>query len=204
MGGYAMRTLLALLCLLLPLPALACEPLPNPKPIPSNIELLRDADLVVLARVESEGSSNSVILKPVAALKGQLPDQSLTAPGTTSERDGSPYPQQVTSLDEPHPSWRWGSCVRQAYFTGGLVLALYGRHASGYGVFKYPWARNIEDVRDAEDLWPRAARLYLKVLAEPDPDAAFAATAKQLEAKKDADSQAIAADIRRYLANRQR
>lgn len=197
-----MRLALTLLFLWLPLPALACEPQPDAPPVPTNIELLRQADLVVLARVDGGDPGGAVRLRPLAALKGRLPGRPLMAPGATSERNGQPYPQQVTSLDDAHPSSRWGSCIRRAYSAGGLVLALYGRNSIGYGALKYPFARNIEDVRGARDLWPRAARLYLKILAGPDPDATFAATARRLEARKDADSRAIAADIRRYLARR--
>jgi hypothetical protein len=193
-----MRALLALLAFLLPMRALACEPLPYPQPVPTNIELLREADLVVLAQVIEGGSDFTVQLRPVAALKGTPPDGPLEAPGTKG--DGEQYRLDVTPLDASHFSSRWGSCVRQGYHEGAMVLALLSRTSRGYSVLNHAFARNIEDVRDGEDLWPRAARLYLATLAGPDPDRAFAKLATGLEAKQDADSQAIARDIRTYLS----
>ncbi len=194
---WRMRRFLAAL-ILAPTPALACSVTPEYH-LPGNVELLRKADLVVLARVEGDGPDFTVRLHPEKALKGHLPRQPLTALGSTEERGRGPWPQIVTPLNRPHPSAMWGACVRQAYIKGGLVLALYRHTDRGYVPLDYPFARNVEDVRDSNDLWPRAARLYLATLAKPDPDRAFAALATSLETKEDADSQVIARDIRANL-----
>ncbi|MDG2532281.1 hypothetical protein P6144_01350 [Sphingomonas sp. HITSZ_GF] len=186
------------LLLIAPASAFACS-VQQGYHLPGNVELIEKADLVVLARVEGDGPDFTVRLRPEKALKGRIPRQPLTALGSTQGRGERAYPQVVTPLDRPHPSAMWGACVRQAYGEGGLVLALYKHTDKGYVPLAYPFARGIEDVRAADDLWPRAARLYIAALARPDPKRALADLAGKLGAKDDADSQAIARDIRAYL-----
>src|SRR5690606_19078232 len=60
-------------------PAAACTPAPGYE-VPSNLELVRQADAILLARVvggtaasPSDPAGGSIVLRPAEALKGELP-----------------------------------------------------------------------------------------------------------------------------------
>ena len=179
--------------------------------IPTNVELLQKADLVVLATVvsgvrtpEEAWAANkepSVVLKPLKVLKGTTPRQ-LRVEGILSDRWGRAQRLTPTRLSEVHPSALEGGCVRGRYSRGGMVVAMFARTAKGYVQLDDPFARSVEDVRGPSDLWPRAATLYLVVLRTHRPAsirAAFQREQQRLAAQGSPDARNIAADIARYL-----
>lgn len=203
----------AFLALLLPIEAFACSPVREYR-VPTNIELLDTAQLVVLAtvnegpeRCEGDGRRrycfSSIALSPMLELKGEAPEE-LTVEGTLTGRDGAAAEPAFTGLDRPHPSSLWGACIRQAYAEGTTVLAMFDLRDGQWSQLQYPFARAVEDVEGPDALWVRAAQLYLSILRSTPRDEladAFATEReRQLALTGDAGAQAIADDIARYLA----
>lgn len=202
------RAWLAVVLLIVPATGLACSPEPGYR-VPTNIELLQKADLVVLARVASgpmtfEPASfdePQVILKLFKVLKGAAPTR-LRVKGILSDRDDRPYPPNPTGLNDVHPSALEGACIRQRYARGAMVLAMFRRTARGYEQLGDPFARSVEDVEGQSALWPRAADLYLRVLRIPGSAkrrAIFQQQQLTLAASKSRYARAVAADIGQYL-----
>jgi len=191
-------------------PALACS-IDAKHRVPTNVELVDKADLVVLAVVQSgprtyeEGWNGrdfepQVVLSPIKVIKGASPRR-LHVEGVVSDERGRPYRRLPTALDDVHPSTLEGSCFRQRYPIGGMVLAMFRRTSSGYEQLFEPFARVVEDVEGPEALWPRAAELYVRLLRTREPAArrtAFLREQRRLAADGGSNT-AIAKDIGRYL-----
>ncbi len=202
-----------LLAITFPASALACSPVAGYR-VPTNVELLERADLVVLASV-IEGPDNckdfgkkhfcfpSVILEPLKVLKGQPPQGVLTATGSVRDGRDEPYSPLPTKLDEANPSTFWGACSRRAYSQKSLVIAMYSESDGEFRQYTPPFSRGIEDVEGPGGLWVRAAELYLGLLSENashDRRRAFMNERDRLiTLTGDTDAQAIAADIEAYL-----
>ena len=205
------------LALAIPSAGLACVPIPVTEPEPgfvrrplTNIGLLDEADLVVLAEVREApvegwepGCLMGVTLAPQRALKGTAPDL-LPVEGLIRERVcGEYFLPSPTALDEIHPSSRKGSCRRSTYSKQALVIAMFEEKDGAFSELDHRFSRAIEDVEGPDALWVRAAELYLRILSENAPverREAFASERDRLAAMTgDPDSQAIAADITTYL-----
>lgn len=196
--------------------ALACSPVKGYR-VPTNIALIDQADLVVMARVVSgptayeargmtQGVERAITLSVVRVLKGAAGVTTLKVDGVLSDPQ-DPLASVVTDLRTAHPSSFMGACIRQAYAKGGLVLAMFQKTRNGLVQIQKPFARAVEDVRDEGDLWPRAARLYITLTAHPDGPARrvmFAAEAARRRTAGGPDDQAIAHDIDQDLAERAR
>lgn len=207
-----LAALVALCLALSPGVSQACSPIAGYR-VPTNIELLERADLVVLARTapgpqscrqsgDRQYCQGSVILSPQRVLKGDAPAR-LLVEGSLSGRRGHPYLPQYTPLDRPHDSVLWGACIRQAYADDTLVLALFRERDGEMRQLGEAFARAVEDVEGPHGLWVRAAELYLRLQEETPPAdrrQAFTLERDRLRAiAGDADAQAIAADIDAYL-----
>ena len=187
-------------------PSWACSPDGEYQP-PTNIELIERADLVVLGRISARGATDAahgteLNLEPIRSMKGSVPDR-LTLYGVVRDRQGKPIPPEPTKLDRVHSSSAWGSCDRQAYAPGTLVIAMFKKRPEGYMRLIYPFARNVEDVEGPHALWVRATALYAKIISETRPSErrkAFQNARERLLARTgDPDAQAIAEDITSYL-----
>ena len=204
--------------------AWACKPVRGYR-IPFNFELVKEADLIVLARVKNGPShfdvqalappaapnsnltppQQGVTLIPIQVLKGRLPPGELRVVGVTSDftHFGKPAPLVVTKLNEAHPSSYEGSCVREVYPIGGMLIAMFRNTGIGPVQLNHPFARQIEDVENADGVWVRAVRLYVKVLSQParwTRRAALAAAERSLmSGGNNPGDAAIANDIRSYL-----
>ena len=174
--------------------------------VPTNIELVEQADLVLLAEIaDAEGDQTGgnpyearLLLKPIRAIKGELPQTQLKILGFLG-RPGRSIP---TALNQPHPSTMWGACIRQAYPKGGLVVAMFRSTPEGLVQIKAPFARAVEDVEGPDALWVRAAELYARLLAAPPGAArraALEAELRRLEGSEGEEEKAIAADIAHHL-----
>ncbi|CAN5133509.1 hypothetical protein BH11PSE2_BH11PSE2_16850 [soil metagenome] len=192
-------------------PSIACTPVAGYR-IPTNVELVQKADLIVLARVVAGPPPNSpvgtpwsgpsnVILDPVDVLKGQLPEKIPRLFGVTSGRHG-PIRPSITPLTEAHPSAYAGGCVRDEYAVGTLVVAMFKRTPDGVKQLNFPFARQSEDVAGPSDTWVRAVRFYVDA-----SQGAIGGQRRRFEQLKtrltrDGNSQdrEIGEDIGRYLA----
>ena len=174
---------------------------------PTNIELIERADLVVLGRVHVRGPANAaeaneLDLTPVRTFKGRAPEK-LTFHGVVRDRQGKPIPPEPTKLDRVHSSSTWGTCNRQAYAPGALVIAMFLKRDGGYVHMSSAFARTTEEVEGPHGLWVRAAALYAQIISDnppPDRRKAFENERDRLLAQTDdPDAQAIAQDITSYL-----
>lgn len=188
-------------------PALACTVAQGYR-VPTNFELIERADLVVLARVESQTSPDpaewfkpNVWLSPIRAIKGALPRTPLGLRGTVTNR-GVPVLPQPTALDQVHASTMWGACIRQVYAKDTLVIATFVKGKDGgYIQIAAPFSRAVEDVESENGLWVRTATLYATMQGRPGERAAvIKAEVTRLEGLAgDPEAAAIAADLRRNI-----
>lgn len=177
--------------------------------VPSNFELIQQADLVVLARVkagpgaEDIRAANSwdeqqIELEPIRAIKGVLPSEVLRLEGYTGER-GHSFAAHPTPLHRAHPSSFQGACVRQEYAPGALLVATFERTDKGYRPLRSAFARVAEDVEGENGAWVRAADAYARIGALPTGDARRTAlraeAARLLALRDDSAAPAIAADM---------
>jgi hypothetical protein len=190
----------------------ACEPVRGYR-IPTNIELVQDADVIVLARVVSGPAPGAavgvpwsgpgqVLLDPIEPLKGSPAGKALRLFGTTVERNGRPVKAAPTPLTEAHPSAYEGACVRVKYSPGTLVVAMFKRSPQGLRELSFPFARETEDVAGPNATWVRAVRYYVAASqgGRTAQRRAFTRLKAKLAADGDSQDREIAEDIGRYLS----
>lgn len=188
-------------------PALACSVARDYR-VPTNLELVEGADLIVIGTVESGPADRAamvdtaMVVRPIVALKGAMPSGMIRLTGTVGTSNSS-VPSDPRELQRAHPSAYGGSCTRSAFEPGATVLFFLEyrdgvlRHANP------PFSRWAEDVASADAPWAKAVGIYVKVAALPADRRAAALIAERdalLARKDDADAQLIAADIQRQLA----
>jgi len=204
-----MRTLLSLAALALlaaPLPAAACSVASGYR-VPTNLELVERADLILLADVvdgaSAPGSEEEmqIRIRPIAALKGTIPTGPITLPGAML--DGATELSNPYDLEQPHPQSLAGACIRYAFPHGSRVLFFLKADGDGWVPSAPPFSRWAEDALGDDAPWLQAVRFYAEVGALPEGERKAAMTARR-DALKAQDSdpvaQIVAADIDRQLA----
>lgn len=205
--------LLPLALLAAPAPALACS-VTDEYRVPTNLELVRDAPLILLGRVTGERrgeeqSDRSILVEPVAAIKGALPPGPIAiadiglAEGPELARYAvlsNPY-----ELEGAHPLSYIGGCIRYIFPRGttALFFLALAKDGSGYRPAGGPFSRWAEDVLTDDAPWLRLTRLYTRVAALPEAErtAALEAERANFAARKDDPvAQLMAADIARQMA----
>jgi hypothetical protein len=178
--------------------------------VPANYNLIRDADLVVLARVASGPSAEvlavsrdslnhqSVVLEPIRVIKGVLPAVGLKVKGYVSS-GGTPFRPHPTPLHRPHPSSLNGACIRQEYAVGALLVAVFRRTDHGWEQEGSPFARSVEDVEGLHGAWVRLAETYAQIAllntVEERETALRREVQRLLALQDDSAAPAIAADL---------
>lgn len=197
----------ASLLLAMPLPAIACSVAPGYR-VPTNIELVADADLILLATV-TEGdpapdaiTEQRIAVEPLAAIKGDLPAGPLEMPGWIASGAeavlSNPY-----ELQDAHPQSLAGACHRMSFPRGSRVLFLLKWEGDHWRAAGGPFSRWAEDVLSDEAPWLQVVRLYAEAEALPASDRTAYLTARRDELSAERDNpvaQLIAADIARQLA----
>lgn len=186
--------------------------------VPTNFELATDADLILLAKVESgtteiSGRDMEMTVTPIVALKGQLPTGPIKLPGMIAEKRFAVMSNPL-ELEQAHPLAYIGGCTRYMFVKGATVLfflkpaekpfasevpaAMRGRLMPAGG----PFSRWAEDVPSDASVWVRAARIYVDAAALPKEQQKqrLMAERDKLRAAGDQDSKLIAEDIDRQLA----
>jgi hypothetical protein len=176
-------------------------------------ELVRDADLVVVARlseqatiIDEEDPVRILSVIPVRTLKGNLPDVELSIEGFLeySRRNrkvvGEP---NFTDLSTVNPNVMTGGCTRYLYARGALVVLMFKRFDSSWQQFAPTFSRASEDVEDSVDsVWVQAVTLYAAIAMRPaaEQKTALAEGMRTLQASGSAADILIAQDIERTLA----
>ena len=174
---------------------------------PTNFELIRQADLVVVARVVSGATDlNSratwVNVEPVRVLKGSLPAEPLRVLGVLGIQ-GETLPSMPTPLGDSHFSAGMGACIRLFYPQGGLILAMFKREPEGMRPLWAAFGRATEDVEAVDGVWVRAAQAYVAIqqgVADGGLRAAVESRLPVLRAQTDdLFAQAVVRDLQYYL-----
>ena len=204
-----MRFLLAFaaLALFAAPPAAACSPAPGYR-VPTNSELVQQADLILLATVspgDSEPDSTpeqQIALHPVAALKGRMPDGPLAISAMIAT-DAEALLSNPYDLEYAHPQSITGSCNRYAFPSGSRVLFFLTWEGDHWRAAGGPFSRWAEDVLTDDAPWLQVVRFYLEVAALPEADRAAALIARRAAwgaMVDDPVAQLMALDIDRQLA----
>ena len=192
-----------------PLPALACSPAPG-YAVPTNMELVAGADMILLARVTGGAQMDAVDgpgamridIKPIAALKGDLANAPATLPIALAP-DRFAIPSNPYDLENAHPLAQIGGCIRYMVPKGSRLLFFLDRRDGQWVPAGGPFSRWAEDVLTDDAPWLQLVRFYVEVAARPESERATALAARRDEwAAKDDDpvAQLLAADVARQLA----
>jgi hypothetical protein len=203
--------ILGILCgVALPAAGQACTP-PADYRVPTNFELVQQADLIVLALVIAgpelpDGKPGAVQIAPMEVLKGVLPAEPVGLSGTVGGVQGD-YEAAPTPLTAAHYSTRDSArCTRQIYAKGNLVLALFRKTDQGFRPIDAPLARAVEDVESFDSLWLRTAKRYVALQAQASGDALRDAVIAERDRLSDhmpaLDAEAVEYDLRQWLATK--
>lgn len=194
-------------------PAAACSPAPGYR-TPSNLELVEQAETIVLAQVvagqldfENEDPFESTVtIRPVAALKGPLPEGDIALKGMMLSRDAGPEYGMLSDPHEfvrAHPVSYVGGCIRYVFALGTTVLFfLRIDHEGLWAPVDDPFARWAEDVPGPDAPWVELVRLYLAALALPEGERTAYLAARRDALRTRADdpvAQLMAEDVARQL-----
>ena len=197
----------AILLLAAPLPAIACSVAPGYR-VPTNVELVADADLILLATVADSDRAPDAIpeqritIEPIAAIKGGLPTAPLAMPGWIATGDEA-MPSNPYELKDAHPQSLAGACNRMSFPRGSRVLFFLKWEGDHWRAAGGPFSRWAEDVLTDDAPWLQVVRLYAEAAALPAGDRTAYLTARRDENAAERDNpvaQLIAADIARQLA----
>lgn len=159
--------------------AQACSPSASYR-VPSNLELVEQADMIVLARVVDNGPSefesfsrmggHGARLVPFRTLKGDhlirkivFPDAVLALPSGRLRAT----PSDPRNLVDANPDAFSGSCNRYVFRKGMIVVAFLKRDRMDYVPFAPAFSRALEDVPTSNALWVKAVRMYVAIAAMP-------------------------------------
>lgn len=175
--------------------------------VPTTLDLVEQADAIVLARVEPGSAlagaraAGWLQLAPVLAIKGPLPHR-LSMPGWLETAETRATRSDADELARANPDAFSGACSRYIFAPGMTLLLFVRRAGEGWRVISEPFARTAEDVPAFDSRWVRAVREYIAIAALPKAvqRARLEARRNALAAKSDPDAQAIAADMDRVIA----
>ncbi len=192
----------------MPAPAIACSVADDYR-VPTNLELADEAELILLAEVaggsDMEGSVRDwgLTLRPIAALKGELPQEDFLLPGAAIA------PEQFLVLSNPyefrqaHPLSYIGGCIRTMFPRGTTALFFLKQRDGEWSSAGGPFSRWAEDVPGEGAPWAVLTRLYVQAagLAGEARKELLEAERDRLKARaEDPVAQLMAADIERQLA----
>jgi hypothetical protein len=207
--------------LLLPAaPAAACSVAGSYR-VPTNLELVEQADTIVLAQVVRADDPNAgdtrdmppsmrmgLLVRPTLLIKGAALPGDLRIFGSIVEGRYAEAVSDPDELENAHPLSYIGGCTRYMFRRGGTILLFLARDERGtLTPLNPPFSRYAEDVASADARWVRAVRLYAEVAALPAGERRPALIARRdsLRAQTgDRDASAIADDIDRQLRGNRR
>ncbi|MBT2134823.1 hypothetical protein KK137_10795 [Croceibacterium sp. LX-88] len=207
----SMTASLGLLVGLAAIPAAACTPRAGYE-VPTNLELVRDAEAIVLAQVvggsmdaaNPEGST--ITVRPVATLKGDVPPGDITLRGMLLAGDVGRESSMLSNpyeFEAAHPVSYWGACIRYVFPEGTTALFFLKRGEGGaWAPAGGPFSRWAEDVPGEDAPWVELSRLYIRAASLPDADRVALLESErdsQRSRRGDPLAQLVAADIDRVL-----
>lgn len=196
-----------LLVIVAPDPATACSMVDGYQ-VPTTLELVEQAEAIVLARVgdeiptKEEYGLGEIELRPEVLIAGSTMPSEIRIRGYHGKGRLQPTPSDPNELSKANPDAFWGGCNRYVFNRGMLLLLFLKRDEAGrMNVIDASFARTLEDVPNAESLWVRAVRYYATVAPLPRDarKAAMKAEIARLRATGNKDDALLAADIDRQV-----
>ena len=134
---------------------------------PSNYELVRSAEQVVLARAVS-ATGREVTFEIVETLRGAAlrPKDVITLHGSAAQYAGA---GPVGDFASARPGAGMGACVAYDYEVGRRFLLLLHGSSGKWSTLGTPFARVNEEVTAANDPWLASVRHYARIAALADP-----------------------------------
>jgi hypothetical protein len=193
-------------------PAAACSPSADYR-VPTNLELAGHADSIVVAQVvgthrDESGQPTALVIRPLSAVKGPMPQGDIALTGMMLAKDGQGGPpSDPNEFERPHPQAYSGACIRRVFPLGATALFfLRTDHEGMWAPAGTAFSRWAEDVADENAPWVQLARLYAIASGLPPEDRApFLEDEREalLARKGEPLAQLMAEDIARQLAGPQ-
>ena len=169
---------LAIALALVAAPAAACSPAPDYR-VPTNLELAGHADSIVVARVvgsqqDEQGQPTALVIRPLTAVKGPMPQGDIALLGMMLAGDGQgARPSDPHEFERAHPETYSGACIRRVFPLGATALFfLRTDHEGMWAPAGTAFSRWAEDVPDENAPWVQLARLYAVAAGLPPEDRA--------------------------------
>lgn len=150
--------------------------------IPTTLQLVEQADAVMLARVVDGGPSpyedfarmggRLARFVPFAAIKGDFAAQRILFDEALLEMPGSDLrlratPSDPRNLVHANPDAFRGSCNRDVFKQGMIVVIFLKRSGKDFVPFAPPFSRGLEDVPTPGALWVKAVQMYAAIAGKP-------------------------------------
>lgn len=178
MRRFHLASGLALALALAAAPAAACSPSADYR-VPTNLELAGHADSIVVARVvgthrDEAGRSTALVIRPLAAVKGPMPQGDIALAGIVLAKDGEGGgASDPDEFERAHPETYSGACIRRVFPMGATALFfLRTDHEGMWAPAGSAFSRWAEDVADENAPWVQLARLYAIAASLPAEDRA--------------------------------
>jgi hypothetical protein len=155
--------------------AQACS-VPASYRVPTTLQLVEQADAIVLARVVDGGPSTFepfaqiggrlARLVPFEAIKGDYSGRRILFEDAALEIPSHHMratPSDPRNLVDANPDAFKGSCNRVAFRQGMIVVAFLKRDGRNFVPFAPAFSRALEDVPNKDALWVKAVRMYAAI-----------------------------------------
>ena len=196
---------------LFPAAATACSVVDGYR-VPTNLELVGQADVILRGRVTGEIGGEgpwdrSLLVEPLETLKGDLPSGTVVIPGSglvpQEDERGFGIISNPYELADAHPLSYIGGCIRYMFPEGTIVLFFLEQREGKWQAAGGPFSRWAEDVVDTDAPWTVLTRFYAS-LQDADPakrKALLEAERDRLLAREsDPVADLMARDVERQLA----
>lgn len=176
--------------------------------IPTTLQLVDQADAIVLARVMEEGPSEApgfakARLVPIATLKGSaLPREIRFDQAVISNAQLKATASDPRNLVDANPDAFAGGCNRYVFDEGMVLVAFLRRQGDHLVPDMSPFSRSLEDIPSEDALWVKAVKTYVRIAAFPKQkrreEMAYRRDMLASEIE-DADSRLLALELNRAL-----
>ena len=180
--------------------------------VPTNLELVEQAELIMLGRVIGQNEiedapwESGVLVQPITAVRGTLPNGVIAIAGTTlavgrAERFG--ILSNLYKLEAAHPASYIGGCVRYIFPQDTTVLFFLDTRDGTWVAAGGAFSRWAEDVLTDDAPWLRLSRFYAEVASLPQDERAAMLLVERDRYVAQADNpvaRLMMADIERQIA----
>lgn len=178
--------------------------------VPTNLELVRKTELIVLAKVRSgtpmgDGSPGTmqITIEAISALKGIAPESPIDLEGLAIAPDRFAVLSNPYEFQSAHPLSYIGGCIRYMFPLGTTALFFLEKRDGKWGPNFAAFSRWAEDAPGLDSPWPKLVSLYVRASKLPENEAKSLLEEERakLDARRDDPvARLMASDIARQLA----